>query len=139
LEKIENYGDQCDELYIIPMGQFPYLCEKCGGGDERCCNESCEEEDCMGGQFCWSESAICVIDDIKLDERYMTKEQMEISQNVYNKWKGKSLIMTYDGSGRFTCQRFPSITFAVDCNGAVCEYGVHVKAWCRHACSDGDE
>jgi hypothetical protein len=121
------------------MGEFPYICEKCGGGDERCCSDMCEEEDCGGGQFCWSSSAVCVIDDIRLNREVMSKEEMEMLQGLYDKWKGKPLYMEYNGGASFTCQRFPGIDFAVDCNGIEWEdYGIHVKAWCEQ-CWDGDD
>lgn len=123
------------------MGMFPYICQECGGGDERCCSDECEEVDCEGGQFCWSESAICVIDDIKLDEKWMTKEQMEIYQKIYDTYKGKPLMMTYDGGAgmeyrgneELISMTEEEIKFVVDCEGldwADSDYGLHVKAWC---------
>ena len=135
MEKIENYSDECDELYIIPMGQFPYLCEKCGGGDERCCNESCDVDGCPGGQFCWSNSAMCVMYHINLSDKSLSDVQKDISERVFNRWKGKPVEMIYNGYGLFTCARFPSIMFNVECNADAYESGISVKAWCAECWS----
>jgi hypothetical protein len=128
-------------VYLVcKMGMFPYICEKCGGGDECCGSESCENgEECGGGQFCWSERAICLIDEIKLVPHMMTEKQMEMAQKIYDEWKGKPLKMTYDGYGVFSCIKFPGVDFSVNCNGGDdFEYGIHVKAWCEKCWNDAD-
>jgi len=43
------------------MGMFPYECQHCGGGYERCGNASCENEDCKGDQFCWEDDVVCQV------------------------------------------------------------------------------
>lgn len=50
------------------MGQGPYICENCGGGDYKCCREDCKAG-CEGGQCCWSDYAICIMDRITVEEK----------------------------------------------------------------------
>lgn len=40
------------------MGIFPYTCQKCGGGYNRCGNQGNCEPDCLGGQMCYEETVV---------------------------------------------------------------------------------
>jgi hypothetical protein len=45
------------------MGQFPYECDRCGGGDERCGrDEDGHPKDCTGGQLCWEPHCVIFLD-----------------------------------------------------------------------------
>ena len=45
------------------MGLFPYDCEVCGGGFQRC--GVLKHQNCLGGQFCFEENVI-----IKINNQY---------------------------------------------------------------------
>jgi len=130
------------------MGQFPYICEQCGGGDVRCCttHEESEDSPCEGGQTCWSENAVCVIDAFTMSNimihnsvdfhkmtaaewmhyndwiDYCTKDTFDTSKAIFDKWKGIPLKMTYNAEGAFTCDKIPDIKFQVDAEG--CEVNI---------------
>ena len=51
------------------MGYFPYECETCGGGEERC-GRGQEHKNCQGGQMCWEDAMVFKCGRIKIQGVY---------------------------------------------------------------------
>ena len=47
------------------MGIFPYTCENCGGAYARCGYKKCKENNCSGGQFCYEDNVVILVDEKK--------------------------------------------------------------------------
>ena len=49
------------------MDMYPYVCEHCGGGFNRCGEKNCQTSNCLGSQFCWEDEAVLIIQETKIN------------------------------------------------------------------------
>lgn len=49
---------------------FPYTCEKCGGAYVRCGYDKCKIKNCSGGQFCYEDNVVILVNGKKYDGVY---------------------------------------------------------------------
>lgn len=61
------------------MGLFPYTCEACGGGYERC--GVVEHKNCSGGQFCYEDNVVIFVNEERFDGVYNGYGQVETSDH----------------------------------------------------------
>jgi len=96
----------------VIMGQFPYSCEICGGGYDRCAlRDMCGQEaheDCEGGQFCWEDEVICelvrvVIGDTAAEDAAKYRDLKEEFD------RGLIFDARYMGYGNFESEALPDI------------------------------
>jgi hypothetical protein len=66
------------------MGIFPYTCELCGGGYQRCALSEIDEEhhDCEGGQFCYEEDVVILVNGKKFDGVYNGYGEVEVTDGT---------------------------------------------------------
>ena len=81
------------------MNMYPYICQKCGGGYNRCGNKNCQNDNCNGSELCWEDEAILVIQGTKINN--FSDENMEeiLSYSLEN--LNKIVKGTYTGYGFF--------------------------------------
>lgn len=62
------------------MGMFPYTCGYCGGAYERCG----VNKDCEGGQFCWEDDVIILVNGKRFEGVYDGYGQVEtLDHEIY--------------------------------------------------------
>ena len=108
------------------MGQFPYECAKCGGGYERCafCTENkchrCDDldndpeacknghEECEGGQFCWEDDVMIIIDK---NQPYVKNPPSENQRFSSEQASEEVLHGSYGGYGIIKVENYPQFDF----------------------------
>ena len=78
---------------------YPYICETCGGGFNRCGNKNCQNKDCKGSELCWEDEAVLVIQGTKIND--YSAENMEEILSYSLECLNKTVKAIYTGYGFF--------------------------------------
>ena len=121
---------------------FPYECEHCGGGYERCGSASCENEDCKGDQFCWEDDVVCQvtraakksldsdpkIGTVLLKGRYDGYGKVLFTRKTMKKIETGDKKITDNNPPTFACEECFDED---DEDDKSCERTICVKTWCK--------
>ena len=121
------------------MGQFPYVCARCGGGYERCAlrdtNGQEAHEDCDGGQFCWEDEVMCetirvVIGDGSSEDKPRDERYCDF---VATFDRGMMFEARYMGYGNFEADALPDYVIygEHEVDSATEANYIVVRVWCR--------
>ena len=58
---------------------FPYTCEECGGSYMRCGYDKCVTKNCSGGQFCYEDNVVILVNGKRYDGVYDGYGQVYVS------------------------------------------------------------
>ena len=87
----------------------PYICEYCGGSFNRCGNRNCQEDNCIGSQYCWEDEAILIIEGTKINN--YNDESMEEILSYSLEYLNKPVKGLYTGYGFFEIEGYNFLFF----------------------------
>lgn len=98
------------------MGMFPYTCDVCGGGYNRCGNPQCKP-DCEGGQMCWEEECYVLVKGTIYEGKYDGYGRINVdnSKKIYIPIEFQEFI---DGWYRYNPKKYSEV---VICDVVYCK------------------